>query len=49
MTAPMLTYADGPAAMDWLVRAFGSPRRPVGSTTTAGSPTVSSTPETGWS
>jgi uncharacterized glyoxalase superfamily protein PhnB len=23
MTAPMLTYADGPAAMDWLVRAFG--------------------------
>ena len=20
---PMLTYADGPAAMDWLARAFG--------------------------
>lgn len=23
MTVPMLTYADGPAAMDWLVTAFG--------------------------
>jgi uncharacterized glyoxalase superfamily protein PhnB len=23
MTVPMLTYADGPAAMDWLVAAFG--------------------------
>jgi PhnB protein len=23
MTVPMLTYADGPTAMDWLARAFG--------------------------
>ena len=46
---PMLTYADGPAAMDWLVSARSASRsRPAGSTTTGGSPTASCGRATGW-